>query len=358
MTPIKTQQRYLVLTQQGGKTTKASIYELFGNKTDLNGKADNAVSKFSKSGIDGFSGIVALYSWKNTFKQSKIYDNGIITGYSILASKPSNSKTTVQSTKTILSPQCVDWYLDTYINGELVDEEYEGTTCPGDTCAQEAIRDHKGVLTVGTNCNGGGGNGGSSNQTWISYDIIDSVKNPCLKAIVDSLGRQSTLNSQVTNMLRNTFGSGNEVNINFKEAVLTGNYANADAITNGSQANLDVTFNTSQLSSGSKEYLAETAMHEIYHAYLYVNPSVLINMSGHLYMAQNYVTSEVSALQQMFPTLSNHDATCLVIAGYGDLQQNNPSAFSSILSAYNLTVNDVANTNNNFKSGTSGTHCL
>jgi len=123
---------------------------------------------------------------------------------------------------------------------------------------------------------------------------------------------------------------------------------------------MDVVFNTSQLQNASQEYLLESVIHETYHAYLYVNPSVLNNLIQHVYMAQNYVNAEVALLINLYPPLSanaNHDALALVLAGYGDLQATNPSAFNAILVTYGMTAADVASTNAGYKAGTSGTKC-
>jgi hypothetical protein len=98
----------------------------------------------------------------------------------------------------------------------------------------------------------------------------------------------------------------------------------------------------------------ETAMHEIYHAYLYSHPSVKGNLTQHAYMIQNYVNTEVTTLRKVFPNLSIHDAQCLVLSGYGDLDT---TTYNSTIASYGLTSSDVANTNSTFKSGTKGTKC-
>lgn len=71
-------------------------------------------------------------------------------------------------------------------------------------------------------------------------------------------------------------------------------------------------------------------------------------------MIQNYVNTEVSTLRQVFPALSVHDAQCLVLSGYGDLDA---STFNTACSTYGLTSSDITTTNNKFKAGTAGTHC-
>lgn len=185
--------------------------------------------------------------------------------------------------------------------------------------------------------------------------ITDSVTNPCLKAIIDNLTNNQTIQTNVTSVLRNTFGVNDQVNITFDQGTLTGSYSTADANTSGNQLNnLVVTFNTPVIANASKEFLLETTMHEIFHAYLYVNPTVRTGLSQHAYMIQNYVNTEVATLQQVFPNLSTHDAQCLVLGGYADLD---PTTLNTALTTFNLTSGDVATTDNNYKSGTSGTQC-
>jgi hypothetical protein len=185
--------------------------------------------------------------------------------------------------------------------------------------------------------------------------ITDSVTNPCLKAIIDNLTNNNTIQTDVTSILRNTFGVNDQVNLTFDQATLPGT---EDASTGGGQKDqFEITFNTSQITNASKEFLLETTMHEIFHAYLDENPTVNAGFSQHAYMITNYVNTEVQTLQTVFPNLSTHDAECLVLGGFGVLQQNNPTVFNAALAQYNLSASDVQSTNNSYQSGSSGTHC-
>jgi len=73
-------------------------------------------------------------------------------------------------------------------------------------------------------------------------------------------------------------------------------------------------------------------------------------------MAENFVDGQVDFLLSQYPTMSSYDAYCLVISGYGEIQQDNPTAYQAILDFYDVTNQDVVNTNNNYRSGT-GTPC-
>jgi hypothetical protein len=185
--------------------------------------------------------------------------------------------------------------------------------------------------------------------------ITDSVTNACLKALINRLTSDQTIQTDVTTILRNTFGTSDNINVTFDQATLAGSYATADANTTGQNNSFTVTFNTPIISGASQEYMLETTMHEIFHAYLYVNPTIRQGFSQHAYMIQNYVNTEVATLQKVFPNLSLHDAQCLVLGGYGALD---PTTLNTAIASYGLTLNDVATTNNSYKTSSSGTHCL
>jgi hypothetical protein len=220
---------------------------------------------------------------------------------------------------------------------------------------------------VGDGIASGDGNGGGSVGSLplsALNDITNNTTSPCLNQIINTLGN-GHISTDLTNMFWNNFQTSDVANLTFSQADLTTQIGTDAAQTSDTQVttngitynNIDVIFNNSAIQNASNEYLAETVMHEIYHAYLDANTNIKTMLAQHLTMAQNYVNSEVQTLQALFPTLSTHDADCLVIGGYGDIQNNDQTAMSAILAAYNLTANDVANTNNNYKNGTAGTRC-
>jgi hypothetical protein len=118
---------------------------------------------------------------------------------------------------------------------------------------------------------------------------------------------------------------------------------------------MTVTFNTPVISKGSQEFLLATTVHEIFHAYLDANPSILGTLNQHTYMFLNFISGQVATLQKVFPKLSEHDADCLVLAGFQDMETT--TLFNGTLLIYGLSVNDVSTTNNNYKSGAVGATC-
>ncbi len=346
-----------MLTKANGIITNSSIIELFGNKKTIISDLDKLITSYYHKRQDSFTGIITINNIFGSIQESKEYSLGLIKFWKMLRGfGKSNDKTILSTDKKVLSG-CVNWYWVTWDSeGNETSRDYLYTICsPSGSdyqCDQIPIIDHKGVQSIHSLCDGSG----SSNEIIDVEYITNNVTNLCLSTIITNLTTSGSLNNNVTSMLRNTFGTSDQVNINFSDVASLSSGAPAE--TSGSSLNnLDVVFIKSQLANASQEYLAETAIHEIYHAYLFVNPTIKGNLSQHLYMAQNYVNSEVSALQQQFPSLSLHDAQCLAIAGYGELQQNDPNAFNTILSTYGFTANDVSNTNNNYKAGNTGTHC-
>ncbi|MCJ8208198.1 hypothetical protein MUY27_00670 [Mucilaginibacter sp. RS28] len=72
---------------------------------------------------------------------------------------------------------CIDWYWQTYIDGELVSEEYVFTTCEGEEVECDAIgqRDRKGILKIKMAC--GGNQGGGDDPNTVLLDSINAK--PC-----------------------------------------------------------------------------------------------------------------------------------------------------------------------------------
>lgn len=70
--------------------------------------------------------------------------------------------------------------------------------------------------------------------------------------------------------------------------------------------------------------------HEIIRGYLRSSTTIRGELNSHIEMANSYVNKEINALQEVFPNLSLHDASCLVIGGYADIQGNDPATFAQV----------------------------
>lgn len=183
--------------------------------------------------------------------------------------------------------------------------------------------------------------------------------------LIDGIVKDSTLRTAVTDILLNTFGVSDQVNITFSEEVLTGSNSDATAITDPSSPagvyTAEIKFNSTIIANASQEYLVKTLLHEIYHAYLYTNAKLKDELlTQHEFMAKNYVAVQILSMKKIFPNLSNYDAKCLVIGGYGAMQigsSKSIEALNSLLAANNITKDEVVTINSKYQQGKKGTNC-
>jgi hypothetical protein len=100
-----------------------------------------------------------------------------------------------------------------------------------------------------------------------------------------------------------------------------------------------------------------TSWFEVIHADFDTKSILKAGLPQHHEIITPYVDCELAALQSMFPNLSSKDDLCFILGGMADVQQYYSATFNSVLSTYNLTLNDVVNTNNNYKSAGVGHGC-
>ncbi|WP_029288883.1 hypothetical protein [Pedobacter sp. R20-19] len=203
-----------------------------------------------------------------------------------------------------------DMYCKWMISGEYVGSECQSSGNDGGY--------NGGSGNTGGQEGGGSGSGGDNSNK----EIIDSVKNPCLKASL-SLAISNGINNQITGYMNSTFGTSSQKNLTFYQSSTLA--SQDDGITNGSQYDINIYLNSNTLPSYSKEYTIATIYHEVLHAYLNSlfqpnsNGQTFINIPNqHEYMATNYVTVISSALTSKFPEISSYDAWGLA---WGGLQE-------------------------------------
>ncbi len=260
---------------------------------------------------------------------------------------------------------CTDFYLVTSWSDGSQTYEYMFSSCRSSEwgCGLlQAFPGYGNVLLSYGGCNGGSGSvggGGSKENNSSVKEIIDSLSNPCHKAVLQSL-MANGLGNDITGILKNTFGTNDLINIQFAN-VLTLSEPLTDAKSSYSSSmgtyTVLVNMNESRLQHSSREYIAETMFHEVLHGYLKSKSSTMDELSQHIEMATAFLDKEVAALREVFPELSSHDAKCLVIGGYNDIQRNNPGFLEKLLSGYNLELDDVENTNERFRTGKKGNKC-
>ncbi len=198
-------------------------------------------------------------------------------------------------------------------------------------------------------------------------DITNNLKNPCLQSaytLVNNLGFQSTL----TAAIQEVFGGSNNIYINLifeDDNTLPNNISGKTFPSNHivdkgvvESATMEVSLNVNTLPQGSIEPIVETILHESLHAYFDARDTTMMKeLAQHQDIANSYMEWEIEAMQKIFPNMAINDIVSIMISGFGDIQANDPTLFTQILSKYNLTLNEVTTISNTYKNGTKGTKC-
>ena len=102
-------------------------------------------------------------------------------------------------------------------------------------------------------------------------NIINELKNPCAKALLD---QAPNLNNDIARLMRNTFGTNNNINVIFKEKnSLRGTTTSGETTrlkSSESIIDIEIGLNPDILNSATKEYILATMYHEVIHAFLRV----------------------------------------------------------------------------------------
>ncbi len=259
---------------------------------------------------------------------------------------------------------CTDFYLVTSWSDGSETYDYMFTSCKSSEWGCGLLQAFPGygnsLMSYG-GCGGGSGlgGGGSKENNSSVKEIIDSLTNPCHKAVLQSL-MANGLGNDVTDILKKTFGVSDAINVYFSDdqhAKASDPSGKTEPHTSMDIININIWLNEQRLVNASKEYIGETIFHEIFHGYFDAKGTFQGELSQHIEMAKSYLDKEIVALQEVFPNLSLHDAQSLVLGGYGDIQANNPALFNQILSKYNLDLNDIVSTNDLYREGRKGTKC-
>jgi len=150
--------------------------------------------------------------------------------------------------------------------------------------------------------------------------VIDSVKNSCLKGMVDSI-MSKNIKGKIDSMIQGVFGGTQKLNLTFTDQIAMqvatddgeefGQYdKNNPTVLIGAAIDL----NAVTLATSSKEFIAATIMHEALHAYL-DSKGIAIGDAQHDVMAANYVNSMANDLMAMFPGLIKDAAYSLAWGG-------------------------------------------
>lgn len=181
-------------------------------------------------------------------------------------------------------------------------------------------------------CSGGwvpDNNGGVPN-THPSFSIsdfnTDSISNPCLKEILNTIGLAG---HQVflLQLYQEFFGSGNDnFSILYKEdTTLIGNSGNpiagrtkVDTLPNGA-FKWTISLNPKNLQNATKELKAAVIFHELVHAFISIRyPNLNTESSQHQFMFSNWVQSIGRAIKDIYPGLPDSDYVALALGGLED----------------------------------------
>ncbi len=206
------------------------------------------------------------------------------------------------------------------------------------------------------------------NGDWKSLFIFRSgcaslTSGPTGYALVNNLGFQSTL----TTATNEVFGRSNNTTLNliFEDDNGLSNSVSGETISTIHRVvggvlyeTAEISLNVNTLPNGSIEPIAETILHESFHAYFDARDSTMMSeLAQHQDMANSYMNWEIESMQKIFPSMAIIDIVSIIINGFGDIQINDPQLLAQILSKYNLTLNQVNTIANTYKNGTKGTKC-
>jgi hypothetical protein len=298
-----------------------------------------ANNTFRKHDAD-FTGMVFYFTPKGKFVRSYAYKQGKIITPATTAAQTTQS---VNSKKKVTElAACIDWYWSTWdSDGDLVSETYLYTTCsgggsgggggsPAPVCTAPSTNSitssHLSVNVASPPLDDGSGDdGGYPDPTPEPCpvdvpNIIDSVKNPCLKGMVDSI-LSTNVKGKIDSMIQVVFGGSQTLDLTFTDQIAMdvstddgeekGRFDpnNPSVLTSAS-----IRLNATVLATSSREYIAAVIMHEALHAYL-DSKGIAIGDAQHEQMAANYVNTMANDLMAMFPGLIKDAAYALAWGG-------------------------------------------
>ncbi|EHQ25530.1 hypothetical protein [Mucilaginibacter paludis] len=192
-----------------------------------------------------------------------------------------------------------------------------------------------------------------------ALDTINHVKNPCLKKMV-SEALKNNIQYELKKSMNGIFANSTKFNLSFIDTLLephtdgitTVTRTSTSAIDGGSRLRIDgiditIALNSYTLPGASKEYISVTILHEALHAYF---RTLGYTSFQHDVMVTSYIPWFVTALQGLYPNITEPDAKALAYGGLMDSVAFFSSEEQAMTSAYGIV-------NNNYKTAASGTPC-
>jgi hypothetical protein len=310
-----------------------------------------------------FSGVIINSDNDGNIKRRADYLNGIMVRYAdyngnVITPNPNDQR-------MALPDQCV-----------LVEQrECELFTFPNGS--QEMFCDAWHVVGMYGNCFGNGG--GYVPVVEVDDNVIDNLTSECFKAALNKI-TDSKLNSFISKLFKDTYsGAGNNVTLKLSDyndpndpslahSGLDPNNSNVWWI-QLNRYNLDpgtLLSQNPQRPPASLETVTSSILHEIIHHFInrYHSQIVSSSYAHHRDMFINWVNHTRNTLQEIFPSMSNYNATALALGGMDNVFDNyafDPIFFVDIdiecLANYGMTISAAHTTQNNFGIGALGEHC-
>ena len=199
-------------------------------------------------------------------------------------------------------------------------------------------------------------------EEWSNNTIINNLKNPCLKAAADKVLSPS-LNKTFNKLIQGVFGKNDKVNLILVEGETNGNLGKTQASQDGSIINVTTTLDPNVFVGASQEYIASTIIHEAFHGIRRVYYQNYL--MDHFVMFNTSLLDLSASLKAAFPSLSDADATDLILKGILalDLSVNpingefSPAVVDQVIGHAGSTRSRIANTVQRFSTTSSGTPC-
>lgn len=225
-----------------------------------------------------------------------------------------------------------------------------------------AVESVKGRIKINLVEGGEGGGGGGTPQPCpekIRLDIVDSLKNKCLKDVLAKLKMDKNLNNKISEIIQNIFNKNDKVNITFKE------YTDPSAGPARTEVpdrrngvfNETINLNLAHFNGSSQEFAAIVMVHEVLHAYMnYDNKYYLNQLAQHQDIAERYVYEIKNLILNIYPGMDEKDAYAIILNGLKDALGPSKDDFIQLLNKQ-YKVNDPFGIYESYRNGFSGTKC-
>ena len=318
------------------------ITEIPRNNTNIDNKTNNTlmrpidiITSFYKNKMNSYTGSLRAFSLSNNFLWEFGYENGkrkfqkwIKTSSSNrTANNPFPVKSSSVGTNSNTRIVCFDYYLITWYESGKITAKYIGRTCDTEECPatlglrQDSLSINQGTLKINSTCGGipedGSPGGGGAAPEYV--EIINNIKNSCLKALVTLLQNPKNLDNAIAKILLNVFGKNDKIKLTFiQDDYLKSNdgkddYGQFEKVSDGVYK---IALNARLLSGFSQERQTLTIMHEILHGYLTYDNDVNLNLSlpnQHTKIMDRYIDQMASSLENMFPNLKSTPGLALAL---------------------------------------------